>query len=150
MSDERIRAAHPDACALICAVHDHDAELVEALVNRCDIVAVAIVLAAMVPDDAPSQPFERMTIGWLMRVTAEALGVELDEMLSPSRERRATRARQIACYVARESGYTFSAIGHTIGRDHSTVMTAVRKVNGDTRLSTMAQIVLARIDEEAA
>jgi chromosomal replication initiator protein len=76
-----------------------------------------------------------------MRVTeeiAESHGVTLDMVLGPERSDHIVRAREHALAVVRWStGLSFPAIGNIFDRDHSTVMSAVRRyeamLNGKRR-----------------
>jgi chromosomal replication initiator protein len=57
------------------------------------------------------------------------LGLSRDELLSPSRSARVTRARHLAMYLARDlSGQSLAQIARAFRRDHSTVLHAVRRV----------------------
>ena len=58
------------------------------------------------------------------------LGLSRDELLSPSRSARVTRARHLAMYLARDlSGQSLAQIARAFRRDHSTVLHAVRRVD---------------------
>jgi chromosomal replication initiator protein len=65
----------------------------------------------------------------LIRCTAHAYGVELEELRGPSKKQRFTRPRHVAMYLARR--YTQASlheIGRVLGRDHSTVLYAVEQI----------------------
>jgi chromosomal replication initiator protein len=87
----------------------------------------AEVLAGLYPELIPA----RRTIREIQLATCEAFGVGLDDLLSPSRAARVTWPRQVAMYLSRElTERTLPAIGDAFGgRDHSTVLHAVKRTN---------------------
>ena len=59
------------------------------------------------------------------------LGVSRAELLSPSRTERVVRARHLAMYLARElTSLSLAQIARAFDRDHTTVMHAVRAIEG--------------------
>ena len=63
---------------------------------------------------------------------ALAFGVGEKDLLGPSRLRRVMVPRQVAMYVAREvAKLSLPRIGAFFGRDHTTVLYSLRKVEGD-------------------
>ena len=60
---------------------------------------------------------------------AAAYGMAAEQLSGPSRTRHVVSARQVAMYVLRElAGMSYPAIGAALGRDHTTVMSAVERV----------------------
>ncbi len=57
----------------------------------------------------------------------EVSGVNIRE--TKDRSRRVVWTRYIFCFVARREGYSQTNIGEVIGRDHSTICYAERRVN---------------------
>lgn len=67
----------------------------------------------------------------IIDTAADLYGVDVDEVLSTSRNDRVVRARQAACWLLRGHGMSLPEIGKAIGRDHTTVLHAVRKIDAD-------------------
>ena len=84
------------------------------------------VLNDLMPDDAA--PVDAQTI---MDTSARYFGITMDDLTGASRVATIASARQIAMYLCRElTDLSLPKIGHKFGgRDHSTVLHAVRKIN---------------------
>jgi chromosomal replication initiator protein len=76
------------------------------------------------------------TVEHIQDLVAEAFGLTREELLSRSRAARVAWPRQVAMYLAREHTHaTLPAIGRSFGgRDHSTVLHAIRRATD--RMST--------------
>lgn len=72
----------------------------------------------------------KLTIDEIQRATAEYFNLRLSEMLSQRRARNIARPRQVAMYLSKQlTSRSLPEIGRRFGgRDHTTVMHAVRKV----------------------
>jgi chromosomal replication initiator protein len=69
------------------------------------------------------------TIREVQEAVAARFGVTMAELLSALRERRIARPRQIAMWVCRHMTlHTMGELGRHFGRDHTTVMHALRRV----------------------
>lgn len=71
-----------------------------------------------------------------MRNLAETVGritsIDLQNMMALNRQRHHVRARHIVYYIARHAfNYSFPVIGDLLGRDHSTIMHGVTKVENN-------------------
>ncbi len=77
----------------------------------------------------------RATIDMITAVVAEYYGVSVDDIKSKKRNREVSVPRQTAMYLCRElNGASLPRIGQEFGgRDHTTVMHAVEKVEGDLK-----------------
>jgi chromosomal replication initiator protein len=84
------------------------------------------VLNDLMPDDAT--PVDAQTI---METSAKYFSITMDDLTGASRVATIASARQIAMYLCRElTDLSLPKIGHKFGgRDHSTVLHAVRKIN---------------------
>jgi chromosomal replication initiator protein len=78
----------------------------------------------------------RVTIDEIQRRVAEHFNIKLAEMTSSRRARMVARPRQVAMYLAKQlTQRSLPEIGKRFGgRDHTTVMHAVRKIEELTRI----------------
>lgn len=81
----------------------------------------------------------RVTIDEIQKRVAEHFNIRLSEMTSPRRARAVARPRQVAMYLAKQlTTRSLPEIGRKFGgRDHTTVMHAVRKIE-ELKLSDRA------------
>jgi chromosomal replication initiation ATPase DnaA len=70
----------------------------------------------------------RQTIDEIIAATCIVTGVARDDLLSDRRSKTTVYARQLAGYVSRLRKYSYSEIGRALGRDHSTIVIAVQKL----------------------
>lgn len=79
--------------------------------------------------DAP----KRVTIEAIQKIVAEHFRVKVSDLKSKKRQRAISLPRQIAMYLARtKTNSSFPEIGDKFGgKDHTTVMHAVRKIDGE-------------------
>ena len=93
---------------------------------------------------APERTQEPCTVAAILDATATQFGVGAESLLARDRRPTVTRARKVAMYLARElTGQSFPEIGRGFGgRDHSTVLHAVRSVSTEvTRDPELAMTV---------
>lgn len=87
--------------------------------------------APALPAEAPaSKPTHHFIVKTIQRTVAARYDVRVLEMTSANREWRNARPRQIAMYLAKKiTGQSLPWVGRQFGgRDHTTVLHAVRKV----------------------
>lgn len=84
------------------------------ILSDADMKSVAAVIA------------ERVTVRRIAGEVAEKLGIPAEAILSRSRDREVCRARELVCFVAREHGLSYPRIAAALGRDHTTIISAVR------------------------
>lgn len=72
----------------------------------------------------------QVTSDLIIKETASYYGLEIDELVGPSRRRPLVQARQVSMYLHRElTELSYPRIGEIFeGRDHTTVLHAVRKI----------------------
>ena len=92
------------------------------------------------PDRRAAKP----SVEDVLTATASLFGVTPSELVARNRRPDVARARKVAIYLARElTGKSLPEIGRRLGgRDHSTILSAVRSLSGDIeRDSDLAQVV---------
>ncbi len=91
---------------------------------------VELGLAQVVLKDLISDDDSEVTASTIIGKTAEYFGITMDELTGTSRSRVYVTARQIAMYLCRQlTDLSLPKIGeHFGGKDHTTVMYAVKKV----------------------
>ena len=79
----------------------------------------------------PTRPAEACTVADVVSATAVRYGVDEEALLARDRRPPVAKARKVAMYLARElTDYSLPEIGRGFGgRDHSTVLSAVRSVS---------------------
>ena len=78
----------------------------------------------------------------LQAIVCNDLLVERTELLSRMRNAHVYYAREIFCFIAKtRMGRSYPAIGRFLGRDHSSVLNAVR--NGEEKIKTDASYAFA-------
>jgi chromosomal replication initiator protein len=92
------------------------------------------------PDRRAAKP----SVEDVLAATASVFGLTASELVARDRRPDVARARKVAIYLARElTGQSLPEIGRRLGgRDHSTILSAVRSLSGDIeRDSDLAQAV---------
>jgi chromosomal replication initiator protein len=131
---------------------------VTASVRALEAALIQVVAYASLRDEPPTPELARRllrhlgsarrqepcTVATILAVTASQFGVDTDSLLARDRRPAVTRARKVAMFLARElTAQSFPEIGRGFGgRDHSTVLHAVRSVSTQvTRDSELAMAV---------
>ena len=83
----------------------------------------------------PPRRAEASTVSSIVDATATQFGLQAAEIMARDRRPAVARARKVAMYLARElTDHSLPEIGRSFGgRDHSTVLSAVRSVAADVR-----------------
>jgi chromosomal replication initiator protein len=99
--------------------------------------------------DRPDQPGAQPTIHAVISVVTDFYGVRLTDLQSKRRHRSVTLPRQVSMYLARaHTRHSLEEIGgHFGGRDHTTVMHAIKTVESRRREDTEFDAVVASLDE---
>jgi chromosomal replication initiator protein len=137
---ERHLGSVPDEVLVLIATHirDNIRELEGALTQvvafaRHNEEPLTRELAEKVLSEAVSNTRPRpITPELVVDVASELFGFTPEELKGPSRSRTLVQARQIAMYVLRQmTEYSYPAIAGAFGgRDHTTVIHAVKKIEG--------------------
>ena len=116
-----------------------------ALVDERDAAAVEV------PQEVA---MKRVAIaGTIKRLVAAEVGISLADMTSKSRAVRVSHPRQLAMYLIRVfSDYSYPKIGRVFGRDHTTAIWAVARVEArlraDGKLVALVDRLKAKIEQE--
>lgn len=137
-AERQLRVVPDDVLVLIAThVRDNIRELEGALTQvvafaRHHDEPLSKELAEKVLGDAVSKGSRPITPDLVIEVTAELSGFSVAELTGPSRGRPLVLARQIAMYVLRQlTDHSYPAIARAFGgRDHTTVIHAVNKIEG--------------------
>lgn len=117
----------PTLDRLLQAVQDQDFGFVKYLLSEMSAKEArdaALHLASRVPVAEPDET----GLDEILSAAATTFRVNRADILGQSRKHEILKARHVACYAAHLMGHSHSHIGREIGRDHSTVMSAVAKV----------------------
>jgi chromosomal replication initiator protein len=89
----------------------------------------------------------KVTIDEILRQVSEYYNLRLSELLSPRRARDIARPRQVAMYLAKQlTSRSLPEIGRKFGgRDHTTVMHAVRKIDDLRRTDSVLEDDINRL-----
>jgi chromosomal replication initiator protein len=96
----------------------------------------------------------RPTVDKIQRATAKEFGITLDEMMSKRRARAIARPRQIAMYLSKMlTTRSLPDIGRRFGgRDHTTVIHAVKRIDGlraeDSNVNTHVEKIIETLKSD--
>ena len=76
--------------------------------------------------DKASLNAQRVTVREIARQIAVETGIEPAVIFGRSRKANDCRVRDLVCYIARRHGMSYPRIGMALGRDHTTIISAVR------------------------
>ncbi|MBL9031713.1 MAG: chromosomal replication initiator protein DnaA [Phycisphaerae bacterium] len=114
-----------------------------------DGVAVDLALARRVLGETPAARAESPTIHTVIAAVTEFYGVRLTDLQSKRRHRSVTMPRQVCMYLARtHTRHSLEEIGgHFGGRDHTTVMHAIRAVDSRRKSDPTFDQQVVSLDE---
>lgn len=90
---------------------------------------------------------------WSDRIIAAVTmhyGLAPGVIASPTRNAVVTEARHIACWLLRDAGRTYPEIGRRIGRDHTSAIYGVRKVDESPLLTAAAKTIRGMLSGRVA
>jgi chromosomal replication initiation ATPase DnaA len=86
----------------------------------------------------------------IIAAAAAHFGVELVDVLSPSRKKPHVEPRHVAMWLLRERGLSSTQIAKHMNRgDHTTALHGARAVEASSKLKAAAAEILAKLKEEA-
>ena len=88
----------------------------------------------------------------VVAVTAAHFAVSPGQLSSVEKSRDVVRARMVAAWLLRQDGRPYTEIGKVLGKDHTTIMHAVKRVDADEGLTAHALVIRGALvgDEGAA
>lgn len=103
----------------------------------------------MNPYTFPGLPEMNTDADTVKRVIAKEFGISIDAMMSRSRVRSHSTARHVFCYIMRQyTDMRHREIGDMIGRDHSSVIHAVKNIAGLIEVNTSVKEKVERIKQD--
>lgn len=101
---------------------------------------------AALKDIIPGYENRKVTVELIQQIVADYYSVDLESLLSQRRTMEVTYPRQVAMYLSKElTEESLKAIGRRFGgRDHTTVISACKKIKAD--MQENAQLVLVLED----
>ncbi|MFM9995847.1 MAG: chromosomal replication initiator protein DnaA [Phycisphaerales bacterium] len=110
---------------------------------------IDLALAQLVVGDPPTRANNEPTIQTVISAVIEFYGIRLTDLQSKRRHRSVTIPRQICMYLAREhTNHSLEEIGGYFGgRDHTTVMHAVKTVDTRRKADTEFDSVLVALGD---
>ena len=107
----------------------------------------------LLKDILNSNSAENISLDIIQKVIAENYQISISDIKSKKRDKKYVIPRQIAIYIARElTEMSYTELGEEFGgKDHSTIMTAYKKISDniktDSTLQSKIQILIREIKE---
>lgn len=95
------------------------------------------------PEPGPGAPEKRVDLDGILAAVSAAFGLKVADLTGHSKLRQTAWPRRVAMYLAKEmTGLTTSKIGEALGgRDHSTVIHALKKIGQELKNPAQARLV---------
>jgi len=87
---------------------------------------------------------DMVSITELSKIAAKEAGITVDDLRGPRRDRQFFIGRMIFAYLSRSEGYSYSAIGEELMRDHSTAMYTYRRAEKDAKVQEIVRLRLSQ------
>ena len=99
--------------------------------------------------DLVNEDVRRVSIDAILKAVAHEYRVNISDLKGPRRHRNITVPRQVGMYLVRElTEASLPQIGNAFGgRDHTTVLASVRKIQGLVRTDASTQAILGRLEK---
>ena len=115
------------------------------LTGRPIDLALAVETVGRAYPEAP----ERVSAGRVESAVSEALAIDVRLLRSTRRDTQLVFARQVAMYLLRKRvGLSFAAIGERYGRDHTTVLHAVRAIEARRACNPEVRRLVGTLEEK--
>lgn len=145
-----------DVAFHIATCIDTNIRELEGAITKLQMVAqvekrmVDLTMARATLGDSPVRASNKPTIHAVIAVVTEFFGVRVTDLQSKRRPRSITLPRQVAMYLARQhTPHSLEEIGgHFGGRDHTTVMHAVRSIDERCKKDPEFHAQVAALDEK--
>jgi chromosomal replication initiator protein len=83
---------------------------------------------------------ENLSLSSIAQGVAKVMNIRIEDLMSKKRNKKISRARQVAMYVSRRlTEFTYEEIGKYYGRDHSTAMYATSKIENKSKSTNQSQ-----------
>jgi chromosomal replication initiation ATPase DnaA len=116
---------------LALLIEHHDYSVPYQHVTKAEVIEIKAVAEEPSPVEIGILPIPKatLTIDGIKRVVCLHFGVSHNELMSPRRDAKLARVRQIAMYLAKEfTSKGYPTIGYFFERDHTSVMHGVKKI----------------------
>lgn len=108
-------------------------------------------LPAVCPSCLAPVSRHRRLVAEIQQTVCAYYGFRLNMMISDSRCRDLTRARQVAMYLASQlTGHSIAEIGRRFNRDHTTVLHAIKEVNRRSEIDSEEAFDVSLLRESLA
>jgi chromosomal replication initiator protein len=117
-------------------------ETIHFIVSRAAL-SPAEALARLGPGDSAAEQVAAVSLDDILAGVATAFGLKVSDLTGHSRLRQAAWPRRVAMFLARElTRLTTTEIGAAFGgRDHSTIIHALKKINTELKLPSQVKLV---------
>lgn len=112
---------------------------------RTLVTTLAVQVDQVMPDQAASGPAAVCELA--INAAAHLFGVTPEDIRSPQRSRPISDARAVAMTASRENGLSLPAIAEEFGKDHGSVIHAVRRTQQRPRLADAAARVTQHVND---
>ncbi len=112
---------------------------------RTLVATLAVQVDQAMPDQAASGPAAVCELA--INAAAPLFGVTPEDIRSPQRSRPVSDARAVAMTAARENGLSLPSIAQEFGKDHGSVIHAVRRTQQRPRLADAAARVTQHVND---